>query len=161
MILLLMGVAGSGKTTIGEKLADELGWEFFDADAFHPAANVDKMRRGLPLTDADRAPWLRALRAQIDACETAGENAIFACSALKAAYRRVLVTDPAREKLVYLHGSPELLSRRLRARRGHFMKSAMLASQLADLEEPAGALVVDIAAEPGEICARIRRAFSL
>lgn len=161
MVIVLMGVAGSGKTTVGQQLAAALGWGFRDADEFHPAANVAKMSAGTPLTDADRAPWLAAIRAHIDACLARGEGAVVTCSALKERYRAVLVGDPAQVKLVHLTGSPALLAERIGGRKGHFMKPEMLRSQLDALEAPADALTVDIAPPPGEIVATIRRAFSL
>ncbi|MGC4072766.1 MAG: gluconokinase [Nibricoccus sp.] len=162
MIVLLMGVAGSGKTTIGRLLASQLGWAFYDADDFHPPANVAKMAAGTPLTDADRAPWLNVLRERIATSLASGENAVIACSALKAAYRQILQPDPAEPiRLVYLRGSPELLASRLAARSGHFMKPSMLASQLATLEEPAGALVADIARPPENLAAFIRDSLGL
>ncbi len=157
MVIVLMGVAGSGKTTIGQQLAGELGWDFADADQFHPPANVAKMSVGQALDDTDRAPWLAALRAHIDAQLAAGRDAIVTCSALKQRYRDVLVADPARVKLVYLKGSRDILWSRLTGRQGHFMKPAMLESQLAALEEPADALVVDVAGRPEEIIATIRQ----
>lgn len=160
-IILLMGVAGSGKTTIGRLLSQTLGWRFTDADDFHPPANIAKMSAGQPLTDEDRAPWLAALRAHIDARLAAGENAIIACSALKQSYRVPLLSDPGCVKLVYLHGTQELLLARLHQRPDHFMKPPLLASQLADLEPPAYALVADIARSPEEIAALIGRTFGL
>lgn len=161
MVILLMGVAGSGKTTIGEKLAADLGWPFADADAFHPPANVAKMSAGQPLTDGDRAPWLAAIRAYIEGVLARGGSAVVTCSALKARYREVVVPDPAQVKLVHLTGTPDLLRARIGARQGHFMKPAMLDGQLAALEPPAGALTVDIAPPPAEIAAAIRRALAL
>jgi gluconokinase len=161
MVILLMGVAGSGKTTVGRALAAALGWSFRDADEFHPPANVAKMAAGQPLTDADRAPWLAAIRGHVDACLARSENAVVTCSALKAAYRTVLVADPVRVKLVHLTGDPGLIAERMAARRDHFMPSAMLASQLAALEPPRDALTVDIAGSPDQIVAQIRRALSL
>lgn len=160
-IVLLMGVAGSGKTTVGRHLAADLGWRFDDADQFHPPANVAKMSAGTPLTDEDRAPWLAAIRRHIDACLTRGENAIVTCSALKAAYRRVLLADPARVRLVHLHGTREQLWTRISARENHFMKPAMLDSQLAALETPVDALTVDIGPAPAVIANQIRQALSL
>ena len=162
MILLLMGVAGSGKTTLGQLLASQLNWPFYDADDFHPPANVAKMASGQPLTDADRAPWLRALRQRIETSLTAGENAIIGCSALKAAYRSVLQPSSAEPiRFIYLRGSPELLAERLAGRSGHFMKPAMLASQLSTLEEPADAFTLDIARPPEALIAQIRPHFAL
>lgn len=156
-----MGVAGSGKTAIGRQLATALGWEFRDADEFHPPANIAKMSAGQPLDDRDRAPWLAAIRAHIDQKLARGENAVVTCSALKETYRRALVADPARVKLVHLAGDAALLNARLSQRSGHFMKPAMLESQLAALEPPKDALAVDIAQSPDAIVAQIRRAYSL
>jgi gluconokinase len=158
MVIVLMGVSGSGKTTVGRRLAAELGWPFRDADEFHPAANVGKMTAGQPLTEADRAPWLAAIRACIDGCLARGENAVVTCSALRERHRRELVADPARVKLVCLDGDDALLRERLARRRGHFMKAGMLASQRADFEPPVGALVLDVALTPAQLVAGIRRA---
>ena len=154
MILLLMGVAGAGKTTVGNLLASQLGWEFADADDYHSAANVEKMRHGIPLTDADRAPWLQALRALISNWLSAHKNAVLACSALKQSYRDILQISPE-VWIVYLRVSPEVLHQRLRERHGHFMTEAMLQSQLADLEEPKGAVIIDADALPAAIVAEI------
>ena len=161
MVIIVMGVAGSGKTTVGEKLAAALGWSFRDADDFHPSENVAKMSAGLPLNDHDRAPWLAAIRAHIDACLAHDEGSVVTCSALKAAYRRVLVADPARVKLVHLTGDFALLAARIGSRQGHFMKPAMLHSQLAALEPPPDALAVDITPPPDDIVAHIRLALAL
>jgi gluconokinase len=160
-VIVLMGVAGSGKTTVGRALAAQLGWTFRDADEFHPVANVEKMSGGIPLTDRDRQPWLRAIRAYIDETLARGDHAVVTCSALKERYRRVIVVDPARVKLVHLTGDRALIAERLRARQGHFMKPGMLSSQLADLEAPRDALVVDVAPTPEVIAAEIRTALSL
>jgi gluconokinase len=162
MIILLMGVAGSGKTTIGRQLAVDLDWRFYDADDFHPPANVAKMAAGTPLTDADRAPWLQALRTRITTSLASGESAIVACSALKHAYRAMLhprAEEPVR--FVYLRGTPELLAARLAGRTNHFMKPGMLASQLSALEEPADALIADIALPPAQLSAFIRQQLGL
>lgn len=160
MVVLLMGVAGSGKTTIGRQLAVELGWKFADADEFHPPANVAKMSAGTPLDDTDRAPWLAAIRLYIDTRLERKENAVVTCSALKEKHRAVLMGDAPEVKLVYLRGTRELLWSRISSRQGHFMKPAMLDSQLATLEEPAGALTVDIAQSPAQIIADIRSALA-
>jgi gluconokinase len=162
MVLVLMGVSGSGKTTVGRILADELGWAFLEADEFHPAANVEKMRSGTPLNDADRRPWLNALRERIDrACET-GENVVLACSALKHAYQDYLERDdPACVEYVYLHGDEDLIRRRLAARKGHFMNPRLLNSQFEILEPPENSLRVDVAPPPEQISAEIRRRLNL
>ncbi|MCM5558870.1 gluconokinase [Pleomorphomonas sp. JP5] len=144
MIVVVMGVSGSGKTTVGGLLAERMGCGFSDADDFHPAANVEKMRAGVPLTDDDRWPWLRALRQAIDGWQADGRSRVIACSALKAAYRDLL--SPRDDVVfVYLKGSAETIAGRLRARKGHYMNPDLLESQFAALEEPAGAISVDIA----------------
>jgi gluconokinase len=161
LVLIIMGVAGSGKSVVGQKLAQTLGWSFHEGDEFHPASNIAKMAAGIPLDDADRAPYLAALRAEIAACLARGESTVVACSALKESHRRILVVDPARVKLVHLTGDPALIRERLDRRQGHFMKSGMLASQLAALEPPRDALALDVAAPPDALVAGIRKAFSL
>ena len=160
MVLVVMGVAGSGKTTIGRGLAGELGWEFYDADDFHPPPNVEKMSRGVPLDDADREPWLEALGELVRGCLERGESAVLACSALKESYRRHLLVD-GRVKLVYLRGDYGLVRERLRHRRGHFMKPRMLDSQFAALEEPGPETHFDISAPPEEVVRAIRGRFGL
>jgi gluconokinase len=161
MVIVLMGVAGSGKTTVGETLARRLGWRFRDADDFHPTANREKMRRGIPLDDNDRRPWLDAIRASIVESLSTGENAIYACSALKEAYRQLLAADPAEVKFVYLKGSPRLIAERLANRRGHFFDPALLQSQFDQLEEPRGVLQVDISSSPDTIADLIITALAL
>ena len=156
----MMGVSGSGKTTIGLGLADELGWKFYDGDDFHPRANVEKMARGVPLDDDDRAPWLESLRDLIRSCLVRGENAVLACSALKRSYREYLLIDENVE-LVYLKGDYELIEERLEGRRGHFMKPKMLDSQFAALEEPERGLTVDISLPPEKIIETIRSRFGV
>ena len=162
MIVVLMGVSGSGKSTVGKILADDLGWTFVEADDYHPSANVEKMRGGTPLDDADRRPWLAALRDRIaEACRT-GENVVLACSALKHRYQDYLEQDdPPCVRYVYLEGSPELIQNRLAARTGHFMNPALLGSQFEALEPPPDALRVDITPPPEQIAADIRRKLGL
>jgi gluconokinase len=155
MIVIVMGVTGSGKTTVGRLLAEQLGWQFADADDFHPQSNVEKMRRGTPLTDDDRQPWLERLRAAIDSWIVEGRNAVLACSALKRSYRQELEAGPE-VRFVYLKGSAQLIAERVRARHGHFAGEQILAGQFADLEEPEDAVIVDIAATPQEIVVEIR-----
>ena len=160
MVIILMGVSGSGKTTIGRRLADELGWKFYDGDDYHPRANVEKMARGVPLDDDDRAPWLESLRELIESCLVRGESAVLACSALKRSYREYLLIDENVE-LVYLKGDYELIEERLEGRRGHYMKPKMLDSQFAALEEPERGLTVDISLPPEKIIETIRSRFGV
>lgn len=157
MVLVLMGVAGAGKTTIGRLLAAELGWAFYDADAFHPVENVERMRRGLALSDRDRRAWLEALQALIAERLARGESAVLACSALKAAYRRRLRGTAADVRFVYLRLSPVEADRRLRRRTDHFMPAELLPSQFETLEEPTDAWVVEAEQPPTVIVAQIRR----
>ncbi len=151
-----MGVTGSGKTTVGTLLAARLAWLFADADDFHSAANKEKMHKGIPLTDADRLPWLASMHEQIAKWIAAKQNAVLACSALKRSYRQRLWDGPE-VKYVYLRGSYELIAERLRARKGHFADEHILAGQFADLEEPNDALIVEISASPDNIVAEICR----
>jgi gluconokinase len=162
MILVLMGVSGSGKSTVGRILAERLGWTFVEADDFHPPANVEKMRDGTPLDDADRRPWLDALRKRVDEACATGENVVLACSALKHDYREYLERDdPPCVEYVYLEGSPDLIQQRLAARKGHFMNPKLLGSQFEALEPPASAVRVDITPRPEEIADEIRRRVGL
>src|SRR5215469_5430931 len=156
MVILLMGVTGSGKTTIGQALAESLDWQFIDADDFHPPPNVAKMRAGIPLDDADRAPWLAALRTRIVGWLNSEANVVLACSALKQAYRDEVVVSPD-VRVVYLRGSSELITARLKQRHGHYMDPRLLSSQFATLEEPRDALVVDVDASVDEIVKQIRK----
>lgn len=156
MIVIVMGVVGAGKTTIGLMLAQHLGWRFVDADDFHPAANVEKIRHGTPLTDDDRRPWLAALRARIVQWIAGNQNVVLACSALKRDYRQELQASHE-VRFVYLKGTSATIAERLRARHGHFADEQILSSQFADLEEPDAAVTVDIDAEPEEIVAEIRQ----
>jgi gluconokinase len=156
MVAIVMGVSGSGKTTIGRMLAESLGWEFHDADDLHPEANRRKMHSGVALTDDDRAPWLLAIRNLILSIISSGKNAVVACSALKQSYRDEIVVDPKLVKVVFLKGSAELIASRIQNRVGHFMNPALLQSQFDTLEEPRDAITVDIAATPEEIVRTIR-----
>jgi gluconokinase len=156
LVIILMGVSGSGKTTVGKLLAAELGWEFLEADDFHPPANIDKMRRGIPLNDADRDPWLAAMAEALEARVRAGRNAVLACSALKEAYRKRLRVSPD-VRVVYLKGSFEEIEERLGDRRGHFFSPDLLDSQFEALEEPSDASVVDISNPPEAIVRQIKR----
>ena len=159
--IVLMGVAGSGKTTVGRLLANQLGWEFRDADDFHPAANIAKMSAGVPLTDDDRAPWLAAIRRHLEACLAAGRSTVVTCSALRQRYRDALRADPQRVHLVHLTGSFDLILGRMERRTDHFMKPGMLRSQFEVLEPPADAITVDIAHTPEDIVAEIRHRLKL
>ncbi|PYL46782.1 MAG: gluconate kinase [Verrucomicrobia bacterium] len=163
MILIIFGVSGAGKTTLGKLLARELGWSFIEADDFHPAANIEKMRSGHPLTDKDRWPWLEQLRQQIERSFSAGENAVLACSALKRAYRdRLRVSDEV--KFVFLSGDYALVEKQLRSRHGHFMNAALLQSQFDDLEEPKAdenVLTIELGRTPEEIVESIKAKLNL
>lgn len=160
MIVIVMGVVGAGKTTVGTLLASEIGWEFADADDFHPSSNVEKIRQGIPLTDEDREPWLDQLRAAIVQWIAAGKNVVLACSALKRAYRSKLCVGP-QVQLVYLKGTAPMIAARLRSRHGHFAGESILASQLAELEEPETAITIEIADTPEQIVYEIRKALQL
>jgi MFS transporter, ACS family, tartrate transporter len=154
MILVVMGVAGSGKSTIAERLAQSLGWVFLDADRFHSPTNKEKMHRGIPLTDADRIPWLDTIRAELLANDANGDSVVLACSALKEEYRKRL-SRGLKPRFVYLKGSYELIDARLRGRSGHFAGESILADQFKSLEEPRGAIVADIDAPVETIIATI------
>lgn len=155
MVYIVMGVAGSGKTTIGKLLAGRLKLPFHDADDHHPAENVTRMRRGIPLTDEDRAPWLLALRDGIREWNAAG-GAVLACSALKKRYRQIL-SDDGTEEVVFVHlfGAPALIAGRLQQRREHYFSAALLQSQFEALEVPADAVTVEVNASPEEVCDKI------
>src|SRR5207249_3566318 len=162
MVVIIWGVSGAGKTTIGELLAQELGWKFYDADNFHPVANIDKMQRGEPLTDEDRQPWLQSLREAITRSLAANENAVLACSALKRKYRELLRVN-ADVKFVFLHGSRARIADQLKQRRGHFIDPALLDSQFADLEEAESSddmLTIERTGEHGELVEQIRQKMS-
>ncbi len=163
MIVIVFGVSGAGKTTVGELLARELDWHFLEADDFHPAANIEKMRSGYPLTDEDRWPWLERLREQIKRSLAARENAVLACSALKRKYReRLRVNDEV--KLVFLRGSYAVIAEQLRHRRGHFFDRALLKIQFDDLEEPQpdeSALTIELGRTPQELVKEIKEKLHL
>jgi len=164
MILIVMGVSGCGKSTIGALLARRLRWEFEDADWFHPPSNVDKMHNGIPLSDEDRWPWLDAIAAWIDKSRGSGGHSVIACSALKRRYRDVLIGDRTDVRLVYLKGDETLIARRLAVRHEHFMPQSLLHSQFEALEEPGSdenPITVSIEPEPREIVARILSALSM
>ena len=158
MIVVLSGVPGSGKTTVGESLARRLAWPFTDGDSLHPAANIAKMRAGVPLTDEDRWPWLAAVAAVIDERIAAGQSAVVACSALKRSYRDLLLAGRPAVRMVFLDVDRDLLAARLAARHGHFFRADLLASQLADLENPQPAeriLVLPAVGTPEQIAQQI------
>jgi gluconokinase len=158
VIVILFGVSGAGKTTIGKLLAKDLGWRFYEADDFHPRANIEKMRKGLPLTDEDRWPWLERLREQITRSLAAKENAVVACSALKRRYRQRLHVG-GDVKFVFLRGDCALVEKQLRQRSGHFMNPGLLKSQFVDLEEPEpdeSVLTIDLGRLPQELVKEIK-----
>jgi carbohydrate kinase (thermoresistant glucokinase family) len=163
VVIIICGVTGVGKTTIGQLLAQELEWEFHDADDFHSAANIAKMKNGVPLTDEDRQQWLGKLRDLIEQCLVAGENAVLACSALKKAYRDCLrVNDGV--KFVFLRGNRRKISERLQDRHGHFMNPVLLDSQFEDLEEPQPsehALLLELGPSPGDLVQLIKTKLKL
>ena len=154
MIIVLMGVAGSGKTRVGTLLAEALRCQFLDADSLHVPGNIERMAAGIPLTDADRAPWLAAIHERMAAAFARGDSLVVACSALKESYRAILAAD-LDVTWVYLQGPEAVIRERLRSREGHFLKAGMLVSQLEALEEPRDAIVADITLSPAEIVQRI------
>jgi gluconokinase len=168
MVILVMGIEGTGKTTVGKLLAERLHWEFADADDFHSAANKEKMKQGVALTDADRAPWLASIRDQIWRLIAERKNGVITCSALKKSYRDLLLSPPPGQdghkdevKTVYLHGTYPLIAERLHERQGHFAGEALLASQFATLEEPRDALSIDVSQTPKEIVDEVLRRLNL
>ena len=156
MVVIVMGVTGAGKTTVGRALGAALGWEFHDGDELHSEASKSKMHRGIALDDADRAPWLSAIRKLILAMLSENRSGVVACSALKQSYRDEIVVDPNLVKVVYLKGSKEVIAERLRNRGGHFMNPDLLQSQFDTLEEPGDAIVVDASMVPEAIVNAIR-----
>ena len=161
MIIILMGVSGAGKTTVGKLLALDLGWSFYEGDDLHPRSNVVKMAQGIPLTDEDRQLWLDRIRQLIDDLVSRGENGVIASSALKQAYRDQLVEDEDDVKLVYLKGEFPLISERLEDRQDHFMKSGLLESQFSAMEEPDGAVTMDVTTAPEAIVLAVKQALGL
>jgi gluconokinase len=155
MNVIVMGVTASGKTTVGRRLAERMGWAFYDADQFHPPANIEKMSHGIPLTDEDREPWLEALHQMMAEHERDGKDVVLACSALKERYRAVLRDGLKNVRFVYLKGDPAVLQARLDRRKGHFMPRTMLTSQLEALEEPNDALTLDASRPPSRLVDRI------
>jgi gluconokinase len=160
VIVVVMGVAGSGKTTLGRALAAAQGWPFFDADDFHTEANKEKMQRGAGLTDADREPWLLALRARIDELRTAEKSAVLACSALKQSYRDRLQAGPE-VRFLYLKGRFEVIEARLSGRAGHYAGPSLLRTQFEALEEPEGVPAIDVEATPAQMLAAAQSALGL
>jgi gluconokinase len=157
VIVILMGVTGCGKTTVGAMLAQDCGWDFHDADDFHPAENVAKMKSGAPLSDEDRWPWLERLNTFLLDGERQGKSLVLACSALKQVYRDRLARGCAAARFVFLDGDQELIRARLLARQGHYMNPALLDSQFAILERPRDALRLDVAESPSVLLRRIRK----
>jgi len=156
-VVVLMGVMGSGKTVVGELLAQKIGWEFLDGDDFHPDANKEKMATGVPLTDEDRFPWLQVLSAEIGKRINKSENVVLACSALKASYRDILLSGQPEVCFIHLKGPKELISPRLEKRVHNYMPTSLLNSQFETLEEPEDALIIDISPTPTTIVDEIRR----
>jgi gluconokinase len=160
VVVVIMGVSGSGKSTIATLVAEALNCPFRDADEFHPPANVEKMSKGTPLTDTDRKPWLEAIAAQVDAWRAAGQSGVVTCSALKKAYRDIVIDGRGGVRLVYLKGDKTLIHDRMAARKGHFMPLSLLDNQFTVMEEPGPAerpIVVDIAPSPEKIAAEVMK----
>ena len=160
VIVVMMGVSGSGKTTVAALLSAALGWQFQEGDDLHPLANVEKMRSGTPLTDADRLPWLRTIAAEIDRWRERGTSGVVTCSALKRAYRDIIIGNRPEVQLVYLKGSLDLIRSRLAARHEHFMPAALLESQFATLQEPTPdehAIVIDVGGKPADLAVEVVR----
>ena len=160
-VLVVMGVSGTGKTTVGAALATELGWSFIDSDSLHPPANIARMSAGIPLRDEDRAPWIDIIRREIEARAARGERCVVGFSALKEAYRSALTPDPGPRRYVHLRGARDLVRDRLNARQGHFMKAGLLDSQFEALEEPLDALALDVSEAPSVLINKIRKVLGL
>jgi gluconokinase len=154
MVILLMGTTGAGKTTVGKLLAARLHWTFLDADNFHPPVNIEKMHHGIPLTDADRWPWLNNIHTELRRLAQSGKNVVLACSALKQSYRDLLSVG-LDVRVVYLRGTYDAMRRHIEARQGHFAGESILAGQFADLEEPRNALVLDVSHPPQQLVTEI------
>ncbi|WP_347813415.1 gluconokinase, GntK/IdnK-type, partial [Actinomadura sp. KC216] len=163
-VIVIAGVSGSGKTTIGRLLAERLGWDYADADSFHTEANIEKMRSGHPLTDGDRLPWLRAIAAWVDDHLAAGRPGVVSCSALKRRYREIVAGGRPGVRVAMLDGDRDLIAARIGGREAHFFSADLLDTQFADLELPApdeGVLTVPITGSPEETVTRLLRAFDL
>ena len=160
LFYIIMGVSGTGKSTIGKLLSDRTGWAFYDADDFHSSANLEKMNRGIPLTDSDRQPWLAELNQLIVQTLNTGYHGILACSALKSQYRQILRQNNSQVIFVYLRGDYDCIQTRIQQRTGHFMDSSLLQSQFDILEEPQDALVIDVAQTPDIIVEKILQSTS-
>jgi gluconokinase len=161
MIVILMGVSGVGKTTVGELLSRKTGWPLYDADDFHPPANIEKMRSGIPLIDDDRWPWLDRLNTVLREIDQRGGSALLACSALKQRYRERLEQGLTNVRWVHLTGSFELIKQRIDARKGHYMTAKLLESQFAALEAPSDAIAIDVSADPEQLAAQVSAALGL
>jgi gluconokinase len=160
MVILVMGTTGAGKTTVGKLIGKRLGWTFLDADDFHPQANIEKMKHGIPLTDADRAPWLTNIHSRLHELSAEGKNAVLACSALKQSYRETLSAG-LDFRIVYLRGTYQQMRKHIATRRGHFAGESILADQFADLEEPTDALTLDVAGTPERLANQAIEALGL
>lgn len=161
MIVVMMGVSGSGKTAVGRLLARRLDWTYYEGDDFHSAANIEKMSKGIALTDADRSPWLASIRKVIDECCARGSDAVIACSALRGKYRRRLADGEPEIRFVYLKGDPVIIRERMNSRDRHYMKTGMLDSQFASLEEPEDAIVMDVSNSLEDIVSQIETELAL
>ncbi len=161
MVIIIIGVSGSGKTTVGQQLAELLDWNFYDADDYHTKDNIKKMKKGIPLSDADREPWLHILSKKIAGWQSGKKNAVLACSALKKQYRNILGVDRKDVKTVLLKGTFSLYEKRLKSRKNHFANINLLQSQIDILEKPDSGLIIDIADTPVDICKKIIETFEL